>query len=479
MERERFSFPRYVRQEEVDEERLRFEAHISRRTFLKATTALGITTVAAACGAPTATGGPAASAAPATAAAAATTSAAPAASAAADPYANETLKRLFPGGKAAGEGITFSDGMMLAMTGQGAFFGKVMSRGAKLAAKQIKASGGPDFQISIADHQSGLVPPAVTGVRKLITQDRILTLQTSYGAPSEAIIPLIQENKILTFNGGGSSPGQLFKDYLWMNRMLFGYDPTDGALAWLAKTKPDVKNLAVLGTNENAVEAWRDKVPKIWPVLSNGGKIVAKEIHEVGLTDFSSIVARVKASGADAVFTVSFGEDLGYTVKQFREANYKGPIVGIEFTNEACKIAGPLYDSFVFATDYFDPKSKNPFTAQFVKAHQAEYGEEAEYYGSNYYEQVFVISELIRRVIKKGGDPKNTEQLQNALKEDPTFLSVYGGDESKVGTASFDLKDHTISKPMGVFSLKGCGPERLASIKRIGPNDDPRSALVG
>lgn len=480
--RERFSFPRRVQQpKEVDHERLLYEGRISRRSFLQATGALGVTSIIAACGGPTTGATTAATTAPtasATAGAATAATAVPTAVASESPYTNATLKRLFPGGKSAGEGISFPAGMMLAMTGQGSFFGKVMSGSAKLAAKQIKASGGPDFQISIADHQSGLVPPAVTGVRRLITQDHIITLQTSYGAPSEAIIPLIQENKVLSFNGGGSSPGQLYKDYLWMNRMLFGYDPTDGALAWLVKNRPEVKNLAVLGTNENGVEAWRDKVPKIWPILSNGGKIVAREIHEVGLTDFSAIVARVKASGADAVFTVSFGNDLGYTVKQFREANYKGPIVGIEYTDEACKIAGPLYDSFVFATDYFDPTSKNPFTAQYAKAHRAEYGEAPEYYGSNYYEQVFVIWECVRRVIKKGGDPKSAEQLQNALKENPTFPSVYGGDANNVGTASFDLTDHTISKPMGVFAVKTCTPELLAPIKRIGTNDDPRTALL-
>ena len=260
--------------------------------------------------------------------------------------------------------------------------------------------------------------------------------------------------------------------------MLFAYDPADGALAWLAKNHPEAKKLAVLGTNENGVETWKDKVPKIWPELSKGGAIVAREIHDVGLTDFGAIVARVKASNADAVFTVSFGNDLGYTVKQFRQANYTAPIVGIEFTQQAQQIAGAAYDTFVFATDYFDVKSENPFTAQFVKAHMAEYGEEPEYYGANYYEEVFVIWELMRRVIKKNGDATNATQLQQALKDKPTFLSVYGGNAGKPGTMSFDLNDHTISKPMGVFAVKNGSPSLLAQIKKVGPNDDPASALL-
>ena len=120
--------------------------------------------------------------------------------------------------------------MNLAMTGQGTFFGEVMSKGALLAAKQIKAADGPDIVLTINDHQSGEVPPSVNGVRKLISQNKISFLQTSYGAPSEALIPILQQNKILTFNGGGASPKQLFQDFLWMTRMVFAYDPTPGAL---------------------------------------------------------------------------------------------------------------------------------------------------------------------------------------------------------------------------------------------------------
>jgi hypothetical protein len=41
------------------------------------------------------------------------------------------INKIFgPGGKAAGQGVTIKAGMLLAMTGAGAFFGNVMSKGA-------------------------------------------------------------------------------------------------------------------------------------------------------------------------------------------------------------------------------------------------------------------------------------------------------------------------------------------------------------
>lgn len=396
-----------------------------------------------------------------------------------DPLQADAIRTIFANDDTpTAEGEDLNLGMLLAMTGQGSFFGDVMSKGAQLAAKQVPEAGGPSFNVVIADHESGLVPPAVNGTRRMISQDEISVLETSYGAPSEAIIPLIQENEVLSFNGGGASPGQLNQDFLWMTRMLFAFDPADGALTWLVENHPDVKRLAVIGTEENGVETWQEKVPRIWPELSDDGEIVATEIHDVGLTDFSSVIARVRSANPDAIFTVSFGDDLGYMVKQFREANVEVPIMGIEFTEQACEIAGETYDSYNFATDFYDVNNANPWNQAFVEAHRAEYGEDPEYYGANYYEMTFVVWELMQRVLADEGDPTSGADLQEALEADPVFKSVYGGGEGEVGEMSFDLDDHTINKPMGVFEVSDCTPSRIARIQKVSSDDDPADALL-
>ena len=375
------------------------------------------------------------------------------------------LNQIFgPGGVAAGEGITLQGGMNLAMTGQGAFTGDVMSKGAQLAVEQVAAAGGPDIKLSINDHRSGEVLPSIDGVRKLISEDKIAYLQTSYGAPSEALIPILQENKIFTFTGGGASPRQLFQDYLWMTRMIYGYDSTPGALAWIAATYHGAKRLATIGTLENGVEALAQLAPQVWPAISGGGAIVTKEIHDVGLTDFSQIIASVQSSNADAIFTVTFGTDLGYLVKQFREAKVDIPIVGADYSQDAVRTAGASFDTYVFATDYYDVASPDPWNTVFVKAYREKYGVDPEYYGANYYEQVFVVWDLVRRVLAEGGDPNSGEALQQALIQNPVFKSLYGGTADSVGVMTFDVEAHTVSKPMGIFGVKGGKAEFLQPI---------------
>ena len=66
------------------------------------------------------------------------------------------------------------------MTGAGAFYGQVMSRGAQLAVDQINKAGGIDgwkLELVIEDHKSGDADAAVTGARKLLDVDRVPVLR--------------------------------------------------------------------------------------------------------------------------------------------------------------------------------------------------------------------------------------------------------------------------------------------------------------
>lgn len=436
---------------------------------------LGVSLLAACGGSTTSTESSASDAASAAPSAAASAAASGAATTAAS---DSCITEIFgAGGPAAGEGVTIKNGMLLAMTGAGSFFGDVMSKGSALAAEQIKAAGGPDFQTSIADHKNGDVPTAITEVKRMISQDGIITLQTSYGAPSEAIAPIIGEAGVLTFNGGGSSPGQLSKDFLWQNRMVYAEDPNAGALAWLHEQYPDAKTIALIGTMENGVGTFNESAPANWAALT-GGTVVAAEQHDVGTTDFKALASKIKAANPDVIMSFSFGDDLGYQVKALREAGITVPIMGDEFTSQAASVAGESYDTFNFATDFYNVDNPNPWNQCYVEAYRAKYGQDPEYYGSNYYEQVFIMWELVKRVIAAGGDPTDAAQLQEALLTDPVFKSVYGGTAEEVGTAAFDTTDHSISKPMGVFSVQGGVPVLEQEIVKIKFGEDPLTALV-
>lgn len=375
------------------------------------------------------------------------------------PVSGSILNEIFgPGGTEAGQGLTIVHGMNLAMTGGGSWYGEVMSGAAKLAAKQIKEAGGPEFKIVINDHESGLVPPSVNGVRKLLDQDQIVTMSCSYAAPTIPIIPMLESAEVLSLQGGGTNPDVLGHPFHFLSAMIFAVDPVDGALEFLHKTYPDAKRCVFTGTLENGAVAIKERGPQAWMKLVPDGVVAGTEIHELLITDYSALVARVKQENPDVIFTTSFADDLGFQIKALREAGVTAPIMTIDMTSNVPKLAGPAIGQDVYlAVDYYDAKNPNPFNVQFVEAHNKEYGKDPEYFGANFYEHLFILWDTVRQTLKAGGTVGRGTDLRDALVANNKFKTVYGGDASTVGTGSWDLTEHTCSKPMGVYKLAADG----------------------
>ena len=86
---------------------------------------------------------------------------------------------------------------------------------------------------------------------------------------------------------------------------------------------------------------------------------------------------------------------------------------------------------------------------------QREYGEDPDFYAANFYENVLVLWEVIRRVLAKDGDINDGAALDAGLQENLTVVSVYGGSDTEVGTYTLDPTTHSVIKrPMGVFQYK-------------------------
>ena len=132
------------------------------------------------------------------------------------------------------------------------------------------------------------------------------------------------------------------------------------------------------------------------------------------------------------MFLFSIGVDPGYFMKQFVNAGLTMPVIGAEYISDAAKVAGPAYDNYMFATDWFNAaKPTNAWSKLFLESYVKEFNLEPEINAANYYEDTFAIWDLIRRVLAKGGNVKSGEELQNALIANPKFQSVYGGNATR------------------------------------------------
>ena len=363
------------------------------------------------------------------------------------------------GGPAAGQGTTFELGGLLALSGAGSFYGISARRGIDLAVKHIKAAGGPDISILYKDHKSGDPTTGVSAARELGATDKVSALQCDYAALDGAILPVIDQFKILTLDGsGGTTIAHTGEPFFWGTRMITPDNFFAGAFGYLRRELPNAKNVVSLYWD---VPVLKDKTKSIAKQAMDkfGFTQVSEETVTLGTNDFSATMARVKDANPDVINLVIYTPDAGYFMKQFALSGMNAQVMGYEYTTDSAQIAGDAYNKLWFAAEIFDADNpKDPWSKFFVDSFKQEYGEPAGFYSANNYENTFVIWELIKRVLAKKGDLSSGEQLQTALVDNPTFTSLYGGSSSAPGKMTFDLTQHTVIKEMLVATIQGGKP---------------------
>jgi branched-chain amino acid transport system substrate-binding protein len=355
---------------------------------------------------------------------------------------------------------TLKVGMILAMTGPGAFYGKVMSRGAQLAVEEINKAGGVGgyrLELAIEDHKSGDADAAVSAARKLMEVDRVPVILTSYSAPTLAIQPLAVEKKVLLLNGGGVGSQLVGKPALYNTRMLANQSAP--FLVQWAVDRLKAKRVATLFWNDAAGQGMNGGIKDA--CKQAGCQVVAEEPHDIGAKSYSAQLARLRAARPDVLALGSWGDDVGYILNQARAYGLAVPILGVDWTPNAQKIGGKAMEGYTLAVDRFEAGA-DPNTKAFVDAYRTAHGEAPELYGANYYEHVqSVLRTLITRITGRGGDPTRPGvllgEMEHAVGQNVKFPSVYGG-EMTLAT------NGTVVKPMGVYHVKD---GELALIGRI------------
>jgi ABC-type branched-subunit amino acid transport system substrate-binding protein len=267
--------------------------------------------------------------------------------------------------------------------------------------------------------------------------------------------------KVFTLDGGGgTSTFAQGKPFFWGTRAITPNDCLPGAFQWWKDTNPSKTKVGVviwdLGEpNNTSVKA--DVLAKMTAAgLTHNGLY---ELVPIGNQDFSAVFPKVKANEPDLLLTVVYGQDPGSFLNQSVTAGLKAFPLGFEFTPDGVNASKGSYDKvgWTFTYDYFDPTNPvSPLARFFVDEYKkANGGGMPDFYAANFYENTLVMWEVIRRVLAKGGDINDGAQLDQALQDNLTVVSVYGGDANTVGSYTLDPKTHSVNKrEMGVFQYK-------------------------
>lgn len=346
----------------------------------------------------------------------------------------------------AAKGMKYDLGSVLAFTGPGAFFGRTMSSGAKLAAKHIVALGGPDFNIIFKDHKSGDPQAGVNAVKELGFA-KVPAMLASYVDDLGAMLPGSAQYKIFTLDGGGgtSTFGQ-GKPYFWGTRAITPNDTWPGTIKWVQGKFANTKKISSVNWDLGALNAPNQNDLKR-RLDAAGITMGIYETVKIGATDYSAALQKIKSDKPDVIFLGIFGNDIGVFMKQYVTSGINKPVVAPEYTQPAADLAGSAYEGMYLSFDYFNAeKPDNGWSKIFVDEFQKAYNTKPDYYAANYYEDTFAMWDVMRRVLKSGGDVRDGQAMDKAFQEKLEFPSVYGGDSNTAGVTALSPSTHSVTK---------------------------------
>jgi branched-chain amino acid transport system substrate-binding protein len=356
-----------------------------------------------------------------------------------------------PTGAAAGAGMKIPIGVSLPMSGGAEEFAGPMMNGVKLGLQMIKEMGGPDFQPTFYDIQMGVAELGVNAITDMGSKGIGVAL-VGWTFCAAAQVPGAQKYKILMLDpGGGTGSNTKGKDFAWGTRMDNNQMEVAGAIMYAAKTHPNFKTVMSIGqdygpdNNKALTDAFQRQLAAANKLMGTKIQYLGDERAANNTTDYSSLIAKINQKNPDILIMLPFdGNAPILFMKQITSGRpIKAMCIGADWSEASSKQAGAAWTNYYYASQAFFPQyMTNPLARAFYKAYKAEYNSEPNMYSSGFFVDCFSLWDLVRRVIAKGGNPRSGEELQKALIANPSFYSVYNGDEKTVGKVRWDVKTH-------------------------------------
>ena len=315
------------------------------------------------------------------------------------------------------------------ITGPNAAFGAQLKNGTEQAIEDINAAGGIMGQkiatpAVIGDDVSD--PKQGVSVANKFVGDGVKFVVGHFN--SGVTMPaseVYQENGILEITPSATNP-KITERGMWNIFRTCGRDDQQGAVAsaWILKNMKG-KKIAIVHDKTTYGQGLADETKK---GLTKGGlKEVLYEGVNLGEKDFSALVSKIKASGADLVYWGGLHTEGGLIVRQMRDQGVKAPLMGGDgiTSDEFASVGGPGVEGTLM-TFAPDPRKRAEAKAIVEKFRAKKFEPEA--YTLYSYAAVEIIKQAAESA--KSLDPKKVaEKIKSGMK----FKTV-------IGEMSYDKK---------------------------------------
>ena len=347
------------------------------------------------------------------------------------------------------------------LSGPFANTGESVVRNIALAVERVNARGGvPTAQgmrpLLLTRHDSkGQSEEALSALKSAIDDGAQVVLQGNSSANAAALIDAINKHnereptrRVLFLNYSAVDPALTNeKCSFWHFRFDAHADMRMVALMQVLREDPSVESAYLIGQDYSFGQAVLREARRQLGVQRPDVQIVGDELHPMGrVKDFLPYAAKIKASGAQAVITGNWGNDLTLLVKAAREAGYEGKFY--TFYGNALGAPAAIGEAGlgrVIAVADWLPNVPGEASAQFYKSFRQRFPKPSEDY---VHLRMQLMIEALAQAVEKAG---STDPVAVAMQLEKARVSIAGQ------TGSMRAQDHQFQQPLvvGVMARQG------------------------
>ncbi len=233
----------------------------------------------------------------------------------------------------------------------------------------------------------------------------------------------------------------------WHFRFDAHADMRVAALMDVFKDESEVKSVYLIGQDYSFGQAVLRETRRQIGIVRPDVKIVGDELHPLGrVKDFAPYAVKIKASGAQAVFTGNWGQDLTLLVKAAREVGYEGRF--FTFYGNALGAPAAIGDAGVgkvIAVADWLPNVQTPESEAFYKSFRERFPKSADDY---VHMRMQLLVETLAQSIEKAGSTE-AGAVAAAMESAQVELSGRAG--------RMRAADHQFQQPLvvGVMAKQG------------------------
>jgi branched-chain amino acid transport system substrate-binding protein len=339
--------------------------------------------------------------------------------------------------------------------------GEAVVRNIAWAVERVNARGGvktaQGMQPMVLERydSKGQSEEALSALKSAIDDGARVVLQGNSSANAAALIDAINKHnerepakRVLFLNYSAVDPALTNeKCSFWHFRFDAHADMRMTALMQVLREDKQVQSAYLIGQDYSFGQAVLREAKRQLADKRPDVKIVGDELHPMGrVKDFLPYAAKIKASGAQAVITGNWGNDLTLLVKSAREAGYEGKFY--TFYGNALGAPAALGDAGVdrvIAVADWLPNVPGQASEAFYQSFRQRFNKPSEDY---VHVRMQLMVEALAQAVEKAG---STDPVAVALALENARVSLAGQ------TGTMRAEDHQFQQPLvvGVMARQG------------------------